>query len=296
VLAGVLPLLIVPGLLGGRKASSLPFSHSAGPLSTDPDVEVALLDTAVTLAGRIGARRLEIKRRDRGMTAPAPFQRTHRYDVYRISLADGEAAVWNRLHGDSTRRSIRRAERQGTAVELGQSEADWAAMSELQDETSRRHGTPPPPRRFFTSTCFGLASQNLARLYLARSSEGRILGGIVVWRGPQEWIYAFGATRPEADAYRPSHALLWWAIRDAIRQGCVTFDFGRAAPEQTGLVEFKRRWGAEPEPLAYDYWPEPGGLQAADRATGPLAVAARAWRHLPLRVARAGSALYRYLG
>jgi hypothetical protein len=74
------------------------------------------------------------------------------------------------------------------------------------------------------------------------------------------------------------------------------FDLGRAAPEQAGLVEFKVRWGGQPVPLAYDYWPRVAGLHAARRDRGLLAVAPRLWSLLPPAVARWGSRFYRYLG
>jgi hypothetical protein len=84
-------------------------------------------------------------------------------------------------------------------------------------------------------------------------------------------------------------------VRDAAAEG-VAFDLGRAAPEQTGLVEFKRRWGGEPVPLAYDYWPTAAGINVAPRDAGTLAIAGKAWSHLPASIARRGSFLYRYLG
>jgi hypothetical protein len=84
-------------------------------------------------------------------------------------------------------------------------------------------------------------------------------------------------------------------MQDAAAAGC-DFDMGRAAPEQTGLVEFKRRWGGQAIPLAYDYWPEPGGMNIAPRDRGPMTAIAAVWSHLPPGIARLGSGLYRYLG
>jgi hypothetical protein len=89
--------------------------------------------------------------------------------------------------------------------------------------------------------------------------------------------------------------LLWTAIQDAIAAGR-KFDLGRVAPEQKGLLEFKRRWGGHPIPLAYDYWPEPGGLNLAARDRGLMAVAATVWARLPAGLTRLGARLYRYLG
>ena len=34
-------------------------------------------------------------------------------------------------------------------------------------------------------------------------------------------------------------------------RGCVTFDFGRTDPDDTGLREFKSRWGTEEGVLTY---------------------------------------------
>jgi hypothetical protein len=62
------------------------------------------------------------------------------------------------------------------------------------------------------------------------------------------------------------------------------------------LLEFKRRWGGQAIPLAYDYWPAPAGLNVAARDRGALSRMAAVWSRLPSGVARLGARLYRYLG
>ena len=117
-----------------------------------------------------------------------------------------------------------------------------------------------------------------------------------MFKGPREWVYAFSASDLRfVREFRPTHALLWEGLRRAAAAGVVV-DLGRAAPEQASLAEFKLRWGAEAVPLAYDYWPDAGGLQQARRDRGVLALAARLWSWLPAPLARLGSGLYRYLG
>lgn len=165
----------------------------------------------------------------------------------------------------------------------------------MEDVSARDHGLPAPPRSFFLQFCPRLQTEQLADLYLAHLADGRLAAGIVIWKGLREWIYAFNASNPRLLEDRPNHALLWRAMRDAAAYGAL-FDLGRAAPEQTGLVEFKVRWGGQPVPLGYDYWPAALGLNVARRDTGTLAAAARLWRLLPLPVTRLGSRLYRYLG
>ena len=292
---GALALLEVPALLGPTRLVSLPFSYAAGPVARDPSTAVALMEAARTLAAQRGIRRLEIKQR--GASAPeAPgFSRTTRYSTYRVPTEGGEADVWKRLHASSTQRSIKKARKSGLEIVVGAGASDWARMAELEEETAHRHGLPAPPRHFFVECCEALRGQGLCALYLARTADGQIAAGIVVWQGPREWIYAFGASRPRHLELRPNHLLIWEALRRATAAG-VTFDLGRAAPEQAGLVEFKTRWGGEPVPLAYDYWPEASGLNVARRDGGALGLAAKLWSRLPAAVARRGSFLYRYLG
>lgn len=293
---GALALAEVPGLLGPRRLVSLPFGYAAGPIATSAEAESALVAAAMEEARSRRFRRLEIKRRDPAVDAPEGFVRTQRYSTYVLPIADGEKAVWARLHPSSTQRGIRKAEKEALTVVQGGGEEDWTIMARLEEDTARRHGLPAPPRRFFVDSCRRLQQGGLADVYIARSGSGVPVAGIVIWKGPREWTYAFGASRPDSLAQRPNHLLLWTAIRDAMAAGAAAFDMGRAAPEQEGLVEFKRRWGGQPVPLGYDYWPAAGGLNVADRSRGTLALAARVWSALPGPVTRMGSFLYRYLG
>jgi len=296
-LVGILALAEVPGLVGPRRLVSLPFSYAAGPLARDVSTASALLEAAREHAARLGVSRLEVKQVCEGVAEAAPAQYIRRcdYATYRLDTSGGEAAVLQRLHAESTRRGIRKAEREGVKVRCGEDVADWTNLARLVEDTARTHGVPAPPRRFFTEACRTLQAAGLAELLLAWKDGLEPLAGMVLWKGPRRWIYAFGASRVEARTVRPTHALLWTAVRQAVVAG-VAFDLGRAAPDQAGLVEFKRRWGGEPVPLAYDYWPTAGGLNTRDRTRGPLAWMARGWSLLPRPVARAGAALYRYLG
>ena len=294
-LASVLALAEVPSLGWGRRLVSFPFSYAAGPASRVETATRAIMEAAATLGRERRARRVEVKHWTGPATAYAGFNRVRHYAAYRVATTDGVEALWQRLHADSTRRSIRRAERAGVTVVRGETGGEWEVMARLQDATAHSHGIPSPPHGFFLEACRSLQTQGLADLWLARVPAIGLAAGIVVWKGRREWVYAFGASRPDTLEFRPNHALLWHALREAAGGG-VLFDLGRAAPEQEGLVQFKLRWGAEPVALSYDYWPDAGGLNALHRARGPLALAGRLWRRLPAPVARLGSRLYRYLG
>ena len=293
-LRGILAVAEIPPLLGPRRFVSLPFSYAAGPLATDADTASALSRAVLERARERNISRVEIKSRGEHQ-APPGFQRVSRYTTYEIATEGGEAAVWKQLHPSSTQRGIKKGQKSGLVVRRGESADDWLLMAELEERTAHGHGLPAPPRRFFVEGCLRLQRAGLADVYIAFTSSGAPAAAITVWKGTRSWIYGFGASDPSHLEHRPNHLLLWAAIQDAIVAGC-RFDMGRAAPEQQGLIEFKRRWGGQPQPLAYDYWPAPAGLNLAQRDRGSMAAVAAVWSRLPAGIARLGSGLYRYLG
>ena len=294
--SGALPVAEVRGLTGKRRLVSLPFSYCAGPVAEDEPTAHALCEAARALARELGARRLELKRAPTAEWSAAPgFERISRYATYRVDTSGDERSLFKRLHQSATQRGIRKAEKEGVVVSRGEATEDWALMAELQAATSHRLGLPAPPDAWFTESCARLQRAGLADVYVARLADGRPAAALTVWKGAREWIYAFGASRQELLEHRPNHALLWRAMRDAAAAG-VPFDLGRASPEQEGLVQFKERWGGVAVPLAYDYWPSAGGLNAAPRDRGAIAIVNRVWSALPFAVARRGSFLYRYMG
>ena len=293
-LRGILAVAEIPALIGPRRFVSLPFSYAAGPLASDSATADALSHAVLERARERRVSRVELK--SRGEHPPAPhFQRVSRYASYEIPTDGGVPLVWGRLHPGSTQRSVKKGRKAGVVVRRGDTPEDWLIMAELEERTAHGHGLPAPPRRFFVEGCRRLQVSGLADVYLAFTSTGARAAAITVWKGPGSWIYAFGASDPAYLEQRPNHVLLWTAIQDAIAAGC-RFDMGRAAPEQEGLVEFKRRWGGQALPLAYDYWPAPAGLNLAPRNRGSMAAVAAVWSRLPAGVARFGSGLYRYLG
>lgn len=294
LLRGLLAVAEVPALLGPRRLVSLPFSYAAGPLALDTATALALATGVRERALERRIRRVEIKSRAEHPPAPG-FQRASRYATYEIPTDGGATAVWKELHPGSTQRSIRKGEKAGVVVRRATSADDWLIMAQLEERTAHGHGLPAPPRRFFVEGCRRLQDLGLADLYLAFTAAGDRAAAITVWKGPRSWIYAFGASDPAHLEHRPNHVLLWTAIQDAIAAGC-RFDMGRAAPEQEGLVEFKRRWGGQSIPLAYDYWPVPAGLNVGRRDRGSLAAMGAVWSRLPAGIARLGAGLYRYLG
>jgi hypothetical protein len=294
--AGGMALAEVPKLTGGKTLVSYPFSFIAGPMASSTEAAHAVLEAARTLVGELGSKRLEVKALGPGFDVAPGFERSERYTTYRISPEGGEQAVWKRLDRTSVQQRVRKGEKAGVQIVMGESEADWLAMAELEELVQQGHGVPAPPRKMFTELLRGLQREGLVDLYLGKIPDGRIAAGFVMYKGPTDWIYAFSASVPELiKDYRPTHVLLWAGLRAAVAAN-VVLDLGRTAPEQASLADFKMRWGATTVPLFYDYFPSTGGLNQARRDQGPLALVSKIWSRLPKPVARLGSGLFRYLG
>jgi FemAB-related protein (PEP-CTERM system-associated) len=158
----------------------------------------------------------------------------------------------------------------------------------------RRHGTPVYPKLFLREILDRFpAHSNLFFVH----HEGRPVAGVLnLLFGDvvmPSYAGADGDERPRGvDEYLYISIMRWGR-----ENGFNTFDFGRSK-RGTGPYDFKRNWGFEPEPLAYEFQlyrrasiPENNPLNPKYRALIAL------WRRLPIRVANAlGPHLVKNLG
>ena len=63
------------------------------------------------------------------------------------------------------------------------------------------------------------------------------------------------------------------------------FDFGRSSPD-SGTFRFKRQWGAEPEPAAWQYYLRKGTIRDMRPDNARFQPLIAAWRRLPVRLTR----------
>ena len=110
--------------------------------------------------------------------------------------------------------------------------------------------------------------------------------------GGRTAAYKYSASASDVSLYRPTHLILWHAIRDAWERGHTQFDFGRTDLDGAGLRSFKLTWGAREEILTYSVI----GQHSASRSpSGPPWLMRTAIRRSPVAVARTlGQLLYKY--
>ncbi len=64
----------------------------------------------------------------------------------------------------------------------------------------------------------------------------------------------YGGGTAKARELAANDFMYWEVMRRATLRGCRMFDFGRSKIG-TGAYNFKRYWGFEPTPLAYEFFP-----------------------------------------
>ena len=89
---------------------------------------------------------------------------------------------------------------------------------------------------------------------------------------------------------RPYNALLWHAIRLGCKNGFKHFNFGTSHKDDNGLLEFKRRFGADTKPVNFYYHVNRGKIPNFENYTSKYNLAIKVWKSLPLKFTEMGGA------
>ena len=274
-LAGILPLAEVKSLLFGHALVSLPFCAVAGVAASDEPARQALHEAAAALGQRIGAQHLEL----RNAQAREPgWPRQDLYASFRKALAPGVEA--NLLAIPRKQRAmVRKGIKNRLASEL---DPGVDRFFRLYADNVHRHGTPPLPLRYFEALRKTFAGD--AEVLTVVDPAGKPMSSVLSFYFKDEVLPYYAGDCVDARDLAANDFKYWELMRRACERGARIFDFGRSK-QGTGPYDFKRNWGFEPEPLAYEYClyrrssiPQNNPLNPRYRALIAL------WRRLPLPV------------
>ncbi len=291
---GVLPAFRISSVLTGRRLVSSPFSYICGPLGENDNVRSALLRALVAEAQSSGASYLELKSLSNLPALESLIESRH-YTTFHVDLAADEETILANTHKSQIQRGIKKAQKEGVEIAVHNDEQGISEFHRLNLTTCRAHGIPAQPKKFHTQVLTELGNSGQAEYLLARY-QGKAIAGIVVFTHGDTAIYMYGASDPDYLQQRPNHLLLWEAIVAAKRRGLRTFDLGRVSPDNTGLREFKERWGAKALPLHYYYWPQVKGVGSVDRNSLKYKLSTFIFSKLPIAVTGNFTWLYKHLG
>lgn len=284
---GVLPLFEICSPLVGHVLLSVPYGVYGGVLAGSEAARDALLDTARGLAGRLGVRHIELRHtRETALDLPTKSL----YATFVKPLAPDPIVNFETIPRKQ-RRMIRQGMKHGIEGRRG-----WeylASFYEIFANASRRLGSPVYPIRLFEAIRdrFGKESQLLTIWH-----DGRMVAGVISFFYQDRVMPYYGGALAEAFALAVNDFMYWELMRESCLAGYRFFDFGRSR-QGTGPYDFKRHWGFEPQPLAYQYVLV-GSREIPDVSpSNPrLRPAMAVWKRLPLAVTkRVGPVLTRWL-
>ena len=275
-LVGVLPLAEVRSLLFGHALVSLPFCAVGGAAASETDAIDALHGAARQLGERVGAEYLEL--RNRALREPS-WPRQDLYAAFRKELApDAEANL--RAIPRKQRAMVRKGIANGL---LSRVDARVDTFFSLYADNVHRHGTPPLAKRYFEA--LGKTFGRDVEVLTVCDPSGRPVSGVLSFYFRDEVLPYYAGDLLAARELAANDFKYWELMRRACERGIRVFDYGRSK-RGTGPFDFKRNWGFEPAPLAYEYClyrregiPENNPLNPKYRALIAL------WRRLPVPVA-----------
>ncbi len=280
---GVLPMFLVRFPLLGSKLVSIPYDiGSGGPLAVDAEVERQLATRAIDLARAHAVDYLELRC---GSARPSleglGLVRSEPVVISDVELDDRDQ-VWSRVARDH-RKAVRKAEKRGVELVEAQTEADFSSFYEIYLRVFRDFGTPPYGKRYFPTLWKRLHANGHVRLLLARSGSDDV-GGLVMFCFGDQLVSKFAACLPEAVSLRVYPALYWRAMELGLESGCRRLSWGTSSRSQSGLIEFKERWGAHHRPAVLYDLPVRGKVPSLERYYDSDGLARVVWRKLPLPV------------
>ncbi len=308
-LRGVMPLFYRRGWRTGRICASLFDSPTAGPLAYDELASAALIQAAIERSRAEQATQFQFKVKstsldglvDRVVGLPL-------YETYELALP----VQPDLLRLDSRiKRAVNKATSLGMQTRPAETISELRAWYGLYVQTMRRLVAVPKPYRFFELAWQQLRPQGILRLLLAEqvvAGQRRLVSGLLLLQWGQSVSYIFAGWRWEDQGLRPNDLLHWQAIQDACAEGFRCYDFGIVRVENHGLIQFKRKWGAEAKVIyrysyptvAHDPVIVPGARVPASVSSKPRRsivgqLIRPLWQHLPIKAIRLAGDWYHAL-
>ncbi len=290
-LVSLVPCMGVSSILTGRRGVSLPFTDYCDPLLSESNLPEDLMGRVIEYGKEAGWRSIELRT---GKTVPSEFMPSSFFYGHAIDLSKAEEELFQGLRA-STQRNIRKAVREGVEVSFDNSLDSLKEFYRLNCGTRKDHGLPPQPYAFFRKVHEHILSKNLGHLMLASHNGINIAGALFFHFGGQI-VYKYGASDKARQDIRANNLIMWKAIQWYCLNGHKSLSLGRTEPENLGLLQFKRGWGAAEYMINYYKYDFKKSVFVKD-APMISGFHNKVFRTLPMPALKlAGSLLYRHMG
>ncbi|HEU6449223.1 MAG TPA: peptidoglycan bridge formation glycyltransferase FemA/FemB family protein [Verrucomicrobiae bacterium] len=288
----LLPVMEISSPLTGKRGVALPFTDDCEPLCENAESFKKLFDAAIAFGKARGWKFLEIRGGRKFLAEAAP---SLSFYGHTLDLSSGEKNVFERFES-STRRAIRKAEKEGVTVEITHRLDSLFSFYRLQCLTRKRHGLPPQPFTFFDNIHKYVLSRNAGFIALAKFKNTPIAAAVFFYSDGRA-IFKFGASDESFQHLRGSNLAMWEGIKALAQHHRVKkLSFGKTSLANDGLRKFKLGWGADEQRLEYFKFDLRRGkfVTDTDKCFGWHN---RIFQSLPVPASRLiGKVLYRHMG
>ena len=286
----VWPVMEISSFLTGKRGVSLPFTDSCPPLFSDTVRIEEVAESIIEYGNAAQWKYIEFRGGD------SAFHHSYKSSFYlhSLNLAPGADSLYEAIH-KTTKRNIRKADKEGVKVEFLQSRDSLKEYYHLHCLTRKRHGLPPQPGYFFKSIFENIIDKNLGFVVLAKVN-GKTIAGAIYFHFGEKAIYKYGASDMSHQHLRPNNLVMWEAIKWYSANNYKSFSFGRTDWHHEGLRRFKNSWGTQESILRYyrynvlrkTYYPE-----AVSKESG----AQNIYKMMPIFISKfIGNSLYKHVG
>jgi CelD/BcsL family acetyltransferase involved in cellulose biosynthesis len=242
---GGLPFCRISDIFGSRIVA-LPFSDYCDPLVLDPQawrpLTAALLAEGCPVALRFLHCSLPL--------ADEPFALVKQAKWHALDLRTDTDVLWNQIE-DSAHRAIRKSQRAGIQIRPAQSEQELRAFFEMHLKVRKnKYGLLAQPFAFFQNIWRRFMDRQQGFLLLALDGDTIVAGDLFLeWK--ETLYYKFNASLVDNLSCRPNDLLIWEAMRCGKLRGFTSLDLGLSDWDQTGLVRYKRKFGAAEKTISF---------------------------------------------
>jgi len=284
---GLLPLGEIDSRLFGHFLVSAPFAELGGPLADTPELAEKLLEKAAEIGRERNCAYVELKNR-------RPLDGLPTKDLYvnfsKALLPEVEANL--AAIPRKSRAAVRKGIDEGLTAAFGNEQ--FEAFYEVMARSYHQLGTPIFAKGFFRAflDIFG----DDAEVMVVRERTGIPVACVLTFYFKDRVMPYYAGSLWEYRRLCPNDFKYWELMKRACARGCKVFDYGRSKID-TGSFSFKKHWGFEPTPLAYQY-----RLLSVDEmpnlspANPKYQRKIELWRKMPLALTKlVGPPLARYL-
>ena len=292
-IAALAPFFRLKRFPSGYRLVSLPFSDYCFPLGLGKAyIQQVLLD--ILEKPDLKDNYIEIRG---SLEDPPGFVARHYYKRHVLRLRPDPQEVLKGVDKRTIQYNIRKARREGVEILEDNSPKGIEEFYRLHLLTRKKHGVPHQPIEFFQALARNMVDKGQAFVLLAVHKSSAIAAGLFL-KHKKTVYYKYNVSDPTSlIRIVPNHLLTWTAIERACLDGFETLDFGRTAPDNSGLMRYKQMWGADVQELPYFYHPA-SAASSTNAENGMIYRLAKGiWRHLPESImSRLGPTIMKYLG